>query len=182
MKISKQKLYIKYFSFFIFALVVLGGCESESVNTPLYEGEFLTIGIIGNAPKVREENIVFKKITFKDIEDDNKLSAEYDGVFIMKENLSEAANSKYAKVYLNSSIPFFFIESSKSYMPFINEKLSYENSPETHSDNYATGILKSGDKIKTWGYGLYNDKVNETNIKDAYTRIFSTIESIKASK
>jgi hypothetical protein len=44
---------------------------------------------------------------------------------------------------------------------------------------YATGYLQIGEASKFWGYGLYNGKVNEPNIKDVYSRMFTTIESIK---
>ncbi len=64
----------------------------------------------------------------------------------------------------------------------IDEKISYEDFPEVESGEYAAWYFQSGEDIQSWGYGLYNDKVNEPNIKDAYSRMFSTIESIKNRK
>jgi len=96
----------------------------------------------------------------------------------MKEHLTEAANQKYAKDYINAGIPFFFMETQKSYLSFINEELSYDDVPDLSSDNYAIGYFQSGKEYQHWGYGLYNDKVNEHNIEDVYTRIFTTIESL----
>lgn len=166
---------------FLFILMILAGCNSNTVNSPLYKGKSLNIGIIGNVPQVREENVKFTTITFNELEEGKTLASKFDAVFIMKEHLSEAADSKYAKVYKEARIPFFFIETKKSYIPFVDEKVSYEDFPEVESGEYATGYFQEGENIKSWGFGLYNDKVNEANIKDVYTRIFSTIESLKIS-
>lgn len=100
---------------------------------------------------------------------------------IMKEHLSEAAESKYAQVYKSSNIPYFFIESTKSFVPFVIEELSYDQVSELSNLEYATGYFQTGDdqnQYQSWGYGLYNDKVNESNIKDVYSRMFTTISSI----
>lgn len=43
------------------------------------------------------------------------------------------------------------------------------------NQTYATLIKKN--TLNYWGYGLYNDTENETNLKDVYSRIFITIES-----
>jgi hypothetical protein len=170
----------KLFPVLLLILVMLTGCKSDTVDTPLYDGKNLVIGVIGNSPKVREENVKFKNINFNKLEEGKNLSSAFDAIFIMKEHLSKAANSKYAAVYKNSGIPFFFIESTKSYIPFVNEHISYEDSPNIGDQTYATGYFQSGEgKDQYWFYGLYNDKVNENNIKDVYTRIFTTIESVK---
>jgi len=155
----------KIFPFILFILVIIVGCSSNStansIDTPLYNGNPLVIGIIGDSPEVREDNVEFRNITFKQLEENNNLSSELDAIMIMKEHLAEAAESKYAKVYKNPSIPYFFIESSTK-------------------SNYATGYFQSGeDESKDWSYGLYNSKVNETNIKDVYSRIFTTIASVE---
>jgi hypothetical protein len=170
----------KLFSVVLLLLVMLAGCRSDTVDTPLYDGKNLVIGVIGNSPKVREVNVKFKNINFNKLEEGKNLSSEFDAIFIMKEHLSEAANSKYAAVYKNSGIPFFFIESTKSYIPFVNEQISYDNSPNIDAQTYATGYFQSGEgKYQYWGYGLYNDMVNGNNIKGVYTRLFTTIESVK---
>lgn len=170
----------KYLTVILLILVMLTGCNSDTVDTPLYDGKNLVIGVIGNFPEVREQNVKFKKINFNKLEGGKKLSSDFDAIFIMKEHLSEAANSKYAAVYKNSGIPFFFIESTKSYVPFVNEQFSYEDSPKIEDQTYATGIYLTGEgNYQHCGYGLYNDIVNENNIKDVYTRIFTSIESGK---
>jgi hypothetical protein len=159
----------------LFICLILAGCNSYTIDTPRYEGKSLVIGVIGDSPNIREKNVDFKKITFSQLEDQN-LSPDFDAIIIMKEHLTEAANQKYAKVYKNAGIPFFFMESKKSYLPFINEEMSYDDVPDLTSDNYATGYFQSGKEYQYWGYGLYNDKTNELNIEDVYTRIFTTIE------
>lgn len=162
----------------IFVFTIPAGCAPQTVNTPLYEGRHLDIGIIGDVPKIREKNIRFTEMTLDNLKVSHKLSAAVDAVFIQKDYLSEAADSKYAEVYQKAGIPFFFIETKKSYLPFVDEDLSYEEVPDMSSDTYATGYYQSGGKGQYWGYGLYNDQVNPSNIKDAYSRIFNTIASL----
>ncbi|MGF7048205.1 hypothetical protein J2T13_002712 [Paenibacillus sp. DS2015] len=164
----------KVFPVIFTILMILTGCTSDTVDTTLYQGMSLDIGVIGGAPKVREDNIKFINITFEEIENRNLLD-DFDAVFITRENLSEASDSKYAKIYKNAGIPFFFIESKKSYVPFLDEALSYEDSPDSKSSDYATGYFQLGEEGQSWGYGLYNNKINESNIKDVYSRIFTTI-------
>lgn len=166
------------FSFLI--LSIFSACspnENDMEQSPLYDGKKLTIGVVGNAPKVREQNITFKKITLNEIIEEH-LSSKYNAVFIMKEHLSEASKAPFAKIYKNSGIPFFFIESKKSYIPFVDEKTNYEEFPDIESGVYAYGYYQSGETGQYWGYGLYNDTVNEKNISDVYSRIFKTIETI----
>ncbi|KWX77491.1 hypothetical protein AMQ84_12135 [Paenibacillus riograndensis] len=159
-------------------ITMLTGCTSDSVDTPLYEGQPLEIGIIGDAPAIRERNISFTGMSMDDLKEGAMLPGNIDAVFITKDHLSEAAEPQYAQTYKKAGVPFFFIESMKSYIPFVYEDLSYEEVPDMQSGMYATGYYQSGGKMKYWGYGLYNDKVNSVNIKDAYSRIFATIASL----
>jgi hypothetical protein len=165
----------------ILSLSACNNDKNEIDNSPLYDGKKLTIGVVGKAPKVREQNIVFKGMELKDLTQDN-LSSKYNAVFIMKEHLSEAAKAPYAKIYKNSGIPFFFIESKKSYVPFVDEETDYEDFPDTKSGDYAAGYYQSGENGTYWGYGLYNNTVNEVNILDVFSRIFKTIETIDNQK
>ncbi|MFF2879064.1 hypothetical protein ACFVR2_22475 [Gottfriedia sp. NPDC057991] len=157
-------------------LVIFTGCNSDTVYTPLYHGKKLFIGVIGKFPKVREENVKFKKINFDKMEESKNLSSEFDAILIKKEHLSEAANRKYLTIYQHSGLPFFFMDSKKSFGLIINGKLAYKDAPDKVDQTYATGIL---DEDHFCGYGLYNDKVNDRNIKDVYTQIFNTIDSGK---
>lgn len=165
---------------FISLLVILVGCnEKDQVESLIYQGERLNIGVIGEAVDVREQNVNFESLTLDKLESDVKsISTEFDAIFIMKEYLIEAGEKQYANMYSELGIPVFFIQSKKSYLPFINEDMTYEEAPNIEDQTYATGISsEEKDAFKYWGYGLYNDTENETNIKDVYSRIFTTIES-----
>jgi hypothetical protein len=163
----------------LFVLSIVTACsydKNEIKDSPLYEGKTLTIGVVGEAPKVREENINFKNIELEDLKQEN-LNQEYNAVFIMKEHLSEAAKAPFAKIYKDSGIPYFFIESKKPYGVFTNEKSEYEGSPDSPGKEYAWGYFQSGEEGEYWGLGLYNDTVNEANIWDVYSRIFKIIDT-----
>lgn len=149
-----------------------------SVETEPYKGRALTIGIIGKAPDVREQQVKFVNLQFSDLE--KSKFTQYDAIFITKDNLSEAAQDKYASIYKESTIPFFFIQSDKSHIPFLEVNLSYEDVPNMGNFNYATGSLYSMEM--GWAYGLYNDVENENNIKNAYSRIFEQIIQIPSLK
>src|SRR5699024_3274014 len=109
----------------LLTFIILSACNKDEIkDSPLYEGEELTIGVVGEVPKVREENIIFKNITLEDLKQEN-IPSELNAVFIMKEHFTEASQAPFAKVYKDSGIPFFFIESKKSYIPFIDEETDY---------------------------------------------------------
>ncbi|WP_259472666.1 transcription elongation factor GreAB [Clostridium estertheticum] len=163
-------------------LSIFTACSKpQSVKTNQYDNKALSIGVIGESPIVREKQVTFVKIQFSDLE--NKLfDSQYDAIFITKNNLSEASQGKYASIYKKSKIPFFFIQTEKSYVPFIKEDLSYDKAPKLLDQTYATGIMYNGNKLSFWGYGLYNDIENQANIKDVYSRIFETISQKQTSK
>ncbi|MFO1444590.1 hypothetical protein KDN24_15565 [Bacillus sp. Bva_UNVM-123] len=161
----------------ISVLFVVFGCSKsdESVETEIYNGKSLLIGIIGEVPKIREDNIKFTNIDFNDLQNVDNFS-NIDAVFITKENLKEAEKPKYASIYNSSHIPFLFIETPKSYVPYVHDNIDFEDYPDDESGMYA--YLYDSDSERHWGYGLYNDKVNEQNIQDVYSRVFKTIEEI----
>jgi len=165
------------FLVFFICLFCIVSCSTQNTIAPPYNGNRLIIGIIGNPPEIRENNIKFHKISFKELENSRLLSS-FDAVMIMKEHLSEAAESKYAKVYKQASIPFFFVQSTKAFIPFTEEDLSYENTPEIDEWSYAAGYRRTPEGIdNSWSFGLYNDKVTKENILDVYSRIFTVIET-----
>ena len=142
-----------------------------------YKGESLKIGVVGNPPEVRETDLVhFESLTFKDLAEGNFKSM--DAIFIMKENLEEASESKYTNVYLESSIPFFFIESKKGTIPFINPAISYKEFPEVGGGIYfASGYLPL--TTTTFEFGLYNDIKNQETMTYVYSNIFEEIHKYK---
>lgn len=157
-----------YFLLIAMAMMLLScnTLQAQSTKANLYRGQNLKIGIIGEIPKVREEQIKFERIQFSDLEKD-RFDSQYNAIFITKNNLSEASEEKYNPIYKKSKIPFFFIESNKSYVPFIQEGVSYEKAPNIPDQTYVTGILYNGQNLKYWGYGLYND------IESHYGRTFN---------
>lgn len=173
-------------------MVLIAGCSTNDTPEPIeqtenpefksYDGDLLRIAVIGEQPTIKEKDLI--KFISLELNQLNQLdSSKYDAIFIMNEYLEQAAEDKYAKVYRSTSIPFFFIQSKKSFIPFITEDISYTDADEFRDQTYATGFLQQNkEEYQSWGYGLYNDKVSEINIKDAYSRIFSTIQSIKNGK
>ncbi|MDP4097907.1 hypothetical protein OIN60_14115 [Paenibacillus sp. P96] len=160
-------------------VLILGGCTTDLTDPPRYEGRSLEIGVIGDASSISAGNVSFTNVTFDELEDAG-LSAKFDAVIIMKEHLAKAANPEYSAVYKSAGIPFFFMESEKSYVPFTEEELSYEEVPDLSSDLYATGVIQTGNEFKYWDFGLQNDKKTEAHIADVYARIFTTVESLQS--
>jgi hypothetical protein len=147
-------------------------------NTEVYSGPPLKIGVVGDVPEVRENNVNFVSLPLQDINKKEKVET-LDAVLIMNNYLSKAAEGIYSDTYNSGQLPFFFIQSKKSYIPFIDEELSYEDAPTLETEEYAIGYYKkSNGEIQHWGFGLYNDKENRINIEDAYTRIFKTVSEI----
>jgi hypothetical protein len=151
---------------------------NEDPKFELYKGKPLNIAVVGESPEINEKQVSFSEFSFeKLILMSNDLDS-YDAVFIMKEYLSRASESQYADVYLNSTIPFFFI-SAKSHIPFTVNSTEYNESWDwVPGNSYAVGVLKSAedDSLKNWGFGLYNDVKTEKHIKEMYSRIFKQVE------
>jgi len=162
---------------FVFVLV---GCTEKLPDFKEYTGRPLDIAVIGSAPNVRETNVVFEEFTMNDLLFID--FSEYDAVFIMKEQHEKASKAEYAEVYTSSSIPFFFIESTKGSFPFTDPEALYSNSQERADDSYfAAGYMPSSNSQiegTTYGFGLYNDIKNEDTVKGTYSIIFNKIQEI----
>ncbi|MCM3711280.1 hypothetical protein [Sporosarcina luteola] len=163
----------------IFLLLTLSACNSKP-EFKLYEGKPLRIAVVGEPPEVEEEQIRFDKVSFDELTSETIDS--YNAVIITEENLVEASESQYADVYLQSTIPFFFI-SANSPIPFTVEDVEYDTSWDwTVGKSYAVGVLtiqeEDEEVVKNWGYGLYNSEKTDEHIKALYSRIFITIEEL----
>jgi hypothetical protein len=168
---------MKYF-FFILLISALGLSACNPSSFKMYEGKSLRIAVVGEPPEVKEEQVRFDEVSFDEIT--SEAIRFYDSVFITEENLIEAAESQYADVYLNSTIPFFFI-SAKSHIPFTVKDTEYNNTWNWTAGNYyAVGVLTSQeeDTLKSWGYGLYNDEKTDEHIENVYSRIFKSIDEL----
>lgn len=161
----------------IVILAVLSGCAQDKMEVSFYTGRQLIIGVVGEPPVQKGHTVIYEKITFEELQNIEYIS-DFDAVFITKDNLFQAANEEFKSVYKTANIPFFFIQSTKSHIPFTHEELSYEAVPDLSPDMYATGYFKNRDEDLIWGYGLHNNEENQINIEDVYTRIFQTIASI----
>ncbi|MGE7983739.1 hypothetical protein [Solibacillus sp. NPDC093137] len=173
---------MKKFLLLFSLLTLLVGCNNTVEAEKVYTGKDLTIGIIGTAPKIKETNVTFEKIDFNDLTTNlEKITSDLDAIIITKEFLNEADEDKYVSVYINSTIPTFFMESTKAHVPFTNEGVDYEDFPEVDASIYAIGFLSTesdeGFNEQTWRYQLKDNKENEQNIQLVYTRMFETIES-----
>lgn len=145
----------------------------------LYTKEPLKVGIIGDIPAINEKIIEFDKIQFKDLENSD-LNSKYDAILISKDNLSEAAQDKYANVYRDSKIPFFFIGSIKGTAPFSEANLSYEDAALMSLNTLFEGMAYS-----TIGGASWSSETNVPNpsmTKGDYTNIFQQIYDNKYSK
>lgn len=187
-KIMKKNM--KIFSILTVLIISLIGCSSEQTDTgkEVYEGEKLNIGIVGETPEINEnKNVInFKKISLEGI---NRLDLKsYDAVIISKDYLSKAANKKYKDTYLNGQIPFFFVESKGSILPFVDNSLTYKQYADRVNDtqSYIVGVLgnPNGDNYNTWqyDYAIKNDKFDRTDVKDIYSRVFKTVEKVKKER
>ena len=177
MVINKYKLAV--IGLLIFILTVSVACSTDADNIDkeeMYDGDKLSIGIIGDAPEIRETQIDFEEINFDSIKEDG-FDSQYDAIFITKENLSQASNAEYTQVYKQASIPFYFIESDKTYVNFIKEDQAYADEPDSEHGMFIIGLFYKNNEF--WEYGLYNDVKNETNIKGVFSRVFKGISENK---
>ncbi|WP_335870872.1 hypothetical protein [Bacillus sp. 2205SS5-2] len=168
----------RYLCFILLILTVALTACTSSPDFEAYEGNSLRIAVIGESPKVKVEQVRFTEISFDEMKSEELKS--YDAVFIREDNLSEASESQYADVYLNSTIPFFFI-GTDNYVPFTEKDLVYDKTSNwTAGISYAVGLLASQEDgtLKKWEYGLYNDEKTDEHIKEMYSRIFKTIDEL----
>lgn len=165
--------------------LALSGCSTETSkeeNASLNNGAYLKIGIVGEKPHIQKENIKFEALTLEQLKDTKKVSSNFDAVFITKGNLKKADDEKYVTVYDNLKIPIFFLQTTKGFLPFVTEGLSYKEASELNH-SYASGYLKEKkSSYRYWEYGLNDDVVNEKNINNVYSRIFKTVEDVKREK
>ncbi|WP_203363755.1 hypothetical protein [Bacillus sp. REN10] len=164
-------------------MFVLAGCNKNEIQSEIYKGQDLAIGVVGEIPEVREKNIDFEALSLKEISANTKeVSDKFDSVFIMPEQFAEADDDQYVATYKALKIPTFFFESKKAHLPFVHEDVTYETAPNMEETAYAVGYLYSGEeeeyKDDVWRYFLYNGVKNKVNIQDVYTNIFKTIEEV----
>ncbi len=152
--------------------------KTEYTEQP-YSGVDLIIAITGNKPQIKEENVTFEKVDLTDMKTPSFYTT-YDTVFISKDDLLEADSEEYVTVFRSSSVPVFFIDSEKSYIPFINEDLSYDTVPDLFDPPYISGILFfDGDNYYAWEYSMLPDKTRQNSINSIYSKIFKVVSKLK---
>ncbi len=165
----------------LIAATALAGCGSDistEVKASSYDGTYLNIGVIGEQPDLHEKNVKFSTLSFEELEDTKRVSSKLDAVFITKNNLKQADEEKYVKVYQKLKVPTFFLETTKGFLPFVSEDLTYATASEVN-DAYVSGYLQEKmDSYRYWEYGLDNNQKNDQNVKDIYFRIFETISEV----
>ncbi|MFF2909838.1 hypothetical protein [Paenibacillus sp. NPDC057934] len=126
-------------------VVLLAGCTFEmiqqSVDTPIYRGQSLNLAVIGDPPILRERHVTFTEITFEDLKRGAELASHYDAVFIIKEHLREAAKGQYAKMYMETGPPIFFVESKKPTAIYAVEDVEYDTFADIDTGMYISGFL-----------------------------------------
>lgn len=159
--------------FLVFLVLMLTAC-SDKPKLETYKGDMLTIGVLGKAPEVKEEQVTFKEISFNEF--DKETVVKYDAVFIMPENLVEASDGKYQELYMESHVPFFFVDSKQGFYPFVEKELTYNDKGVPETTDYVTGMLRTKDhNMKTWTYGLMDDERTDEYVQEVYSRIFQTV-------
>lgn len=166
---------------FLLAVLTLSGCTTQylaKAKSPVYTGRDLEIGIIGKKPRVKEGNVKFTTISFEKLEDTKSISKSFDAVFIMQKHLKQADKEKYVNTYKELSIPIFFVQTTKGFLPFVVEGMSYKDAPDI-SDSYIAGYMqKTKDQYINWGFGLENGVENGSSVNEIYIRVLKTIETL----
>ncbi|KGP90224.1 elongation factor GreAB [Pontibacillus chungwhensis BH030062] len=159
--------------------------DNEITEIKIYKGEKLDILVVGDNPNIREKkNISFTNINLENLTKRNL--DRYDAVFIMPKYLSETSEKRYNKIYKQSKIPFFFVGSKASTIPFVdNSEVTYETYADRvdESQTYISGLLyKENDKgYFAYKYRYLHNGKNfvKDNVSSIYSNVFRTIESIK---
>lgn len=129
----------------IFCVLLFAGCADRNTwNGPLYEGKPLTIGVIGEAPEVRETNVSFVPLGLEEMaKNPEKLSSRFDAVFITKDYFREAYAPQYKKAYQEAGLPFIFIQIDKLLPMYMEEDVSYDDAPSANDLRFAAGNYRS---------------------------------------
>lgn len=169
------------FPMILILIFYISGCSEN--KSDIYAGETLQIMTIGNAPKIKEENILFTSMTLEDLEQ-SVSSVDGDAVFIMPENLVEASMDKYVDLYKQLNVPVFFIGTTKAHIPFVFDNVEYDEVADVSPVSYAAGYLynQRNELGETWRFtkeSSTDEKITDKEINKIYIDIFNTVEYIK---
>ncbi|WLR58365.1 hypothetical protein [Guptibacillus hwajinpoensis] len=176
----KRKFKVQSILLLIFVVSLLAGCSQSQSFEEEYDGQALNIAVIGEVPSVRE-NMNFTQIDLNDLLKEK--ITNYDAVFIMKDYLLEAAKEEYTNVYLESEVPFFFVESKASILPFVDDEMSYEEYAKKVGDeqHYIVSLKGHGkdQEYDIWKYSYYvdNNEFDKKNVKPIYSQVFKRVSN-----
>jgi|GEM_PF-1966666 len=159
-------------------LVDLFGLHDEltDYDSETYKGPSLTVGVVGQTPDIREEQVSFKKINMSDLNNEDLIKT-YDAVFISHPYLITASEKEYVELYKNIDKPVFFIDVDTSLTPFTID--SYTFSDGLYVDNYIVGLYYDEHQMKDWKFKLKFNIENRQNIEDIYSRVFESIDALE---
>lgn len=157
-------------------VLCLVACSNEDIS---YKGRNLMIGVIGETPKLENENIQFEQLTLEAFsEETDKIAQKYDAVMITPEQFEAASQDIYVEIYENSQMPIIFFNSNKRHYPFTRGGLTYEEAGFESLDNgsHTTVYLSTLNENRedVWFFYLENEK----QMNKLYTELFQRIESL----
>lgn len=154
-------------------LVACNDQESKKVSKD-DSGAELKIAVVGNFPDIKKD-LQIDSIELGDLKGNLK---KYDAVFISKKFLQAASEKEYADVYKKADVPFFFIESKKSYQPFVDPEMSYNDEIETGSNSYITGVYYGKGPERSWEYGINDPNPTSEEKEIIFNSVFETIKTV----
>ncbi len=154
-------------------LISCKALTSEEETFEEYKGETLNFVVVGEIPLVREENVIFTKITLEDLLTSDITT--YDGVFITKENQEEASDEQYKDLFISGQC-FILVDLEKHFMAFTEEELGYVRAEKASDLSYMTVFQRVNEKEMRFNeLGLYNDEVSDGHIEACYSMLFDLI-------
>lgn len=152
------------------ALLLISGCsanentvESEELIIKdewkaEYDGQPLSIGVIGEKP-----NKTYDNITFHTAEPDSLKQEEFDSYFITDDYFTELSKEDWEPVFMNINTPVFFMNLEVQAFIYRMEEMNYEETSPKATE-HTNGFVRTEDHIRSWGYGNPTEStdVNET--------------------
>ncbi|MCK0472316.1 hypothetical protein [Halalkalibacter sp. APA_J-10(15)] len=157
----------------IIVLLIVGGC---SYTENLYEGEKLTIAVLGYTPFYMERHVEYHLVDIDELEQEMH---HVDAVFVTEDAFEQASKSDYTSMFNEMMVPVFFIGLNKPYFIFTEEGLTYQHSynheEEQSSGRVIQGYMNQGNgEIITWKLSI-PDRRDTAN---AFLSIYTIINEI----
>lgn len=158
--------------------------NEPSLNEPKYDGEELTLAVAGEFPEIRENNIHFEEIELESVLQIN--DENFDGILIMEEHLSKAANEEYRDVYEEIDVPILFVGTEAQAVPFMNleSEIPYEVQADRINDAgnfisalwYGEGWEENGVTTYNFAFPIENNEYQQDKTEEVFSAVFKMIE------